>query len=302
MALQKIEDNTSRAAGKKYAEMVRVRLGTRLPVYLPQRVTPQLVRILKDFREKAMKIGIQQFVIQTHFISALEITPEARSAVRGLLSAGWMVTNQEVFTAAASRRGHSAKLRKVLNDIGILPYYNFQVKGHGENRHNFTPIARSVQEQNEEKTLGKVPGALLPEIKKLTGHPENMVDHINHLRQRHGLPFLATDRNVMNIPGVGKSLTFRVVGLTNDGRRILEFVHDHTRNHSPIIERMEKVTIIESKSIARYLKQLERLGENPAEYHAIYGYSIGETEERMPIYEYPEYGFRITDELTNLQL
>ena len=302
MARQKIEDNESRPEGKKYAEMVRIRLGTRLPVYLPHRITHDLVHILKEFREKAVKIGIQQFVVQTHFVSALEITPEAREAVKRLLSSGWMVTNQEVFTTAASRRGHSAKLRKVLNDIGILTYYTFQVKGHSENKHNFAPIARSVQEQHEEKSLGKVPGALLPEIKKLTSHPDYMVEQINHLRHRHGLPFLATDRNVMNIPGVGKSLTFRVVGLTNDGRRILEFEHDHTRNHSPIIENMEKVTIIESKSIARYLKQLEKLGENPAEYHAIYGYTIGETEGRMPIYEYPEYTYRVTDELTNLQL
>ncbi len=302
MACRKIEDNKSRSEGHKYAEMVRVRLGTRLPIYLPQRITPELTRILKTFREKASGIGVRQFVIQTHFVSALEVTPEALEAVRKLLLAGWMVTNQEVFTAAASRRGHSAKLRKVLNDIGILTYYTFQVKGHTENKENFTPIARSIQEQTEEKSLGTIPDVLLPEISKLNSHPQGLVDKIHNIRQRHGLPFLATDRSVMNIPGVGKSLTFRVVGLTNDGRRILEFTHDKSRNHSPIIHTMEKITIIESKSVSRYLKQLENMGEMPAEYHSLFGYSLGETEERMPIYEYPEYPFKITDKLTNLSI
>ena len=37
-----------------------------------------------------------------------------------------------------------------------------------------------------------------------------------------GLPFLATDRSVLNLPGIGKSLTYRVVGITRYGRRVLE--------------------------------------------------------------------------------
>ena len=302
MACQKIEDNKQRKEGEKYAEMQRVRLGTRLPVYLPQRITPELIRILTDFRRKASRIGIKQFVIQTHFVSALEVTPESRKAIEQLLSAGWMITNQEVFTAAASRRGHSAKLRKVLNDMGILTYYTFQVKGHFENRENFAPIARAVQEQVEEKVLGSITNVLWPEVKKLSSHPKGLKQKISSIRRRHGLPFLATDRNIMNIPGVGKSLTFKVIGLTNDGRRILEFEHDQDRNHSPIIHRMDKVTIIESKTISQYLRQIENMGESPAEYHSLFGYSMGETEKRMPIYEYPDYEYGATDELTNLEI
>jgi lysine 2,3-aminomutase len=101
---------------------------------------------------------------------------------------------------------------------------------------------------------------------------------------------------------VGKSLTFRVIGITRYGRRILEFDHDHTRFHSPIIEKMGKVVIIESKSVSEYLRQMEALGEDPAEYESLYGYSIGETEPRIPVYEYPHYDFEITDKLTNLQI
>jgi lysine 2,3-aminomutase len=83
---------------------------------------------------------------------------------------------------------------------------------------------------------------------------------------------------------------------------VLEFDHDITRTHSPIIEKMGKVVIIESKSIAGYLQQLEEMGEDISEYESLWGYSIGITENRLPVYEYPEYDFQITEEFTNLEL
>jgi lysine 2,3-aminomutase len=104
----------------------------------------------------------------------------------------------------------------------------------------------------------------------------------------------------MNIPGVGKSLTFRVIGITRFGYRILEFYHDATRNHSPIIKKQGNFVVVESKTIRQYLRQLERMGEDPNEYQTVYGYSIGETEARMSIYEYPAYKEEITSEYTNL--
>ena len=63
---------------------------------------------------------------------------------------------------------------------------------------------------------------------------------------------------------------------------------------------MGKLVIIESKSIAAYIRQLLSYGENIEEYEGVFGYSIGETEPRMPIYEYPEYSFEITSEYSNL--
>ena len=65
---------------------------------------------------------------------------------------------------------------------------------------------------------------------------------------------------------------------------------------------MKKVIIIESKSISEYLNQLEEIGENKDEYTDVYGYSIGETEARMPMYEYPETDTSITKEFTNLEI
>jgi len=302
MARNKRRANRSRPDGEKYAEMVRVRLGTRLPAYLPQRITPGLVQVLKEFKDKAVKVGIRQFVIQTHFETAMEITPESARAIRMLIGAGWTVTNQMVFTAGASRRGHAARLRQVLNDLGVLPYYTFTVKGYMENYHNFATNARAVQEQREEKVFGTVPERFHEEIRTFPELGEDIIDRIRQMRTEANLPFLATDRNVLNLPGVGKSLTYRVIGITRWGRRILEFDHDHTRTHSPIIEKMGRVVIIESKSIRQYLAQLEEMGEDPAEYESIWGYSIGETEPREPVFEYPSYDFRVTDRYTNLQL
>ncbi len=302
MALAKKQENEQRPEHEKYAEIVRIRIGTRLPVYLPQRITPALAAILAAFKEKASAIGVKQFVIQTHFVSPMEITPEARKAVKLLLQSGWAVANQLVFTAQASRRGHTAKLRQVLNDVGILTYYTFTVKGFKENSANFAPNARAVQEELEEKYLGRLPESKMDEVQELMHDAETITEHVQKLREENDLPFLATDRNILNLPGVGKSLTFRTIGVTRYGRRILRFDHDRTRNHSPIIDQMGKVVVIESKSINEYLRQLEDMGENRQEYEGVYGYSMGETEPRMPIYEYPGYDFDVTEELTHLEL
>jgi len=302
MAQRKKEANLHRPEGKKYAEMLRIRLGTRLLAYLPQRITDTLVEILADFKHKASDLGFQQFVIQCHFESAMEITPDVKKAVDKILSAGWIITNQQVFTTAASVRGHTAKLRKILNDIGIITSYTFTVKGYQENRHNFATNARAVQEQIEEKKIGLIPEKYYDDIEKFPSNVQNIVRDIEALRQKANLPFLGTDKNVLNLPGVGKSLTFRTIGILNDGRRILEFDHDGYRNHSPIINEMGKVVIIESKSIRDYLLQLNEIGEDLNEYESLYGYSIGVTEPRVPIYMYPEYNFKVTDEFTNFKM
>lgn len=302
MARSKREKNRQRPDGEKHAEIQRVRLGTRMLTYLPQRITPELVKILGDFRERASETGISQFLIQTHVESPMEVTPESTLAARRLTGAGWLITNQLVFTTAASRRGHTAKLRKVLNDAGILPYYTFTVKGYMENNFNFAPNARVVQEQLEEKIIGKIEQVHWETVRQFSENAEAISEKIDALRRSADLPFLGTDRNVLNLPGVGKSLTFRVVGITRYGRRILQFDHDITRSHSPIINKMGKMIIIESKSIHEYLRQLEEMGEDISQYEGLFGYSIGQTEPRVPIYEYPEYNYSLTREMSNLEV
>lgn len=302
MAIRKIEANKERPNGEKFAEMKRVRLGTRLPVYIPQRITEGLTEILRAFKEKASAIGFEQFVLQTHFQTAMEITPEVEAAVKRISDAGWIVCNQQVFTTASSRRGHSAKLRRALNDIGVLTYYTFSVKGFKENKYNFATNARIVQELNEEKWIGQIPSSKKELIKEFPKQAEHIKENINKLRDELDIPYLSTDRSVLNMPGVGKSLTFKVIGITSDGRRILEFDHDHNRRHSPIVDKMGKVTIIESKTITELLQQLEEMGEEMHDYVSIFGYSTSMTEDRMSIFEYPEYDYQVTDHMTNLEV
>ena len=120
MAVRKQRANLERPEGEKYAELQRVRLGSRLLAYLPMRINDELVEILREFKEKASAIGVKQFIIQTHFQTPLEVTPKAKEAIRKILSAGWIITNQLVYTVAASRRGHTTRLRQVLNSLGVV--------------------------------------------------------------------------------------------------------------------------------------------------------------------------------------
>jgi len=60
--------------------------------------------------------------------------------------------------------------------------------------------------------------------------------------------------------------------------------------------------IIESKSIGEYLAQLNEMGEDVSDLEGVYGYSMGQTETRMQVFEYPDYDFRVTDKLTKFEL
>ena len=302
MACRKRRANAGRPDGEKYAELQRVRLGSRLPAYLPMRVNDELVEILREFREKASAVGVKQFIVQTHFQTPLEVTPEAEEAIRKILSAGWLITNQLVYTVAASRRGHTARLRQVLNSLGVVCYYTFSVKGFEENRAVFTPNSRSMQEQVEEKVYGRLPGGQASELDALLADGRDTAAKLRRFMRKYRLPFLATDRSVLNLPAIGKSMTFRLVGLTPEGRRILRFDHDRTRRHSPIIDRMGEIFIVESKSVAAYLRQIGKMGEDPEDYASIWAYTRGETEPRFGLYEYPGFDFGVTDRMSNLEL
>ena len=313
MAVRKQRANLERPEGEKYAELQRVRLGSRLLAYLPMRINDELVDILREFKEKASAVGVKQFIIQTHFQTPLEVTPEAKEAIRKILSAGWIITNQLVYTVAASRRGHTTRLRQVLNSLGVVCYYTFSVKGFNENYAVFAPNSRSMQEQQEEKIYGQMTPEQAEELYKIletkvsagineekTKEDADTAKQIRRFMRKHHLPFLATDRSVLNLPAIGKSMTFQLVGLTEEGKRILRFEHDGTRHHSPIIDQMGQIYIVENKSLAAYLRQLSKMGEDPEDYASIWSYTKGETEPRFSLYEYPDFPFRITDKMLSL--
>ena len=49
-----------------------------------------------------------------------------------------------------------------------------------------------------------------------------------HILEKHNLPFLSTDRNVLNLPAIGKSMTFKQLVLL-PRKRIMLFDHDGSR-------------------------------------------------------------------------
>jgi len=80
------------------------------------------------------------------------------------------------------------------------------------------------------------------------------------------------------------------------------FTHDQSRRHSPAVQNTDQIFVVESKSIAAYLRQLEEMGENKDDYLGIYGYSVSLTEVRSEIFEYPSEQSNITSSYTNFEV
>ena len=55
MAARKRKANQERPEGEKYAELQRIRLGSRLPAYLPMRINNELVEILRTFKGESIR-------------------------------------------------------------------------------------------------------------------------------------------------------------------------------------------------------------------------------------------------------
>ena len=302
MALQKKKANEHRQDGEKYAEIQRIRLGTRLLAYLPMRIDDELISILKNFHDKAQKIGIRQFFIQTHFQTPLEMTKEAKEAIKRITATGWIITNQLVFNVAASRRGHTTALRKTLINNGVIPYYTFVVKGFRENYAVYAPIARVLQEREEEKAYGRLDGEQQNTFVELVQDNAPYIREVRNFLQDNNRLFVATDRSVLNLPGIGKSMTFKLIGITPQGERILCFDHDTSRKHSPAIQKIDKIYITENKSILSYLKQLDRLGEDVKSYQSIWEFTEGRTESKFQLYEYPPFQFHPTEIINHIEV
>ena len=100
------------------------RLGTRAPVTLPQRITPELCEVLKKH---------PPLYINTQFNHPLEVTPEAKAACDRLVEAGVVLGNQAVLLKGINDEPNiMKKLNQELLRIRVRPYYIFhakQVKG-----------------------------------------------------------------------------------------------------------------------------------------------------------------------------
>jgi lysine 2,3-aminomutase len=95
-----------------------IRIGTRVPVTLPQRLfDPSLVELISS---------VNKVWIQTHFNHPREITPEAARAVKALLGGGMPVNNHSVLLKGVNDSLDTmTKLLRGLLRIKVRPYYIF---------------------------------------------------------------------------------------------------------------------------------------------------------------------------------
>ena len=95
-----------------------IRIGSRVPVTLPQRITPNLCAILKKHHP---------FYINTHFNHPREITPETTKACGMLADAGIPLGNQAVLLKGVNDDPDvMVELMKKLLAIRVKPYYIYQ--------------------------------------------------------------------------------------------------------------------------------------------------------------------------------
>ncbi|MEJ2154445.1 MAG: KamA family radical SAM protein [Desulfobacteraceae bacterium] len=215
--------------------IVRIRIGTRTPVTLPQRITDSLANLVARYHVP----GKREMVIVSHFEHLYEITPEAVQAIQKFRRSGIDVYNQLVYTFFNSRKFEAAALRQKLRLIGVTPYYTFNTKGKEETDDFRVPIARLLQEQKEEARL--LPGTV------------------------------RTDTVVFNVPGLGKnyldaSQHHNVIAILPDGRRVYEF-HPWEKKLTLV-----DTYVYTDVSIHTYLKRLKAAGENPRDYRSIWYY------------------------------
>jgi len=110
-----------------------IRIGTKMPCVLPQRVTPKLCNMLKKYHP---------LYINTHFNHPWEITPESRRACSLLADAGVPLGNQMVLMKGVNDDPQVVKdLMQKLLACRVRPYYIYQADITKGTNHFRTPIS-----------------------------------------------------------------------------------------------------------------------------------------------------------------
>jgi lysine 2,3-aminomutase len=114
-----------------------IRIGSRTPVVMPQRITPELVGMLQKYHP---------IWLNTHFNHPKEITPESRDAVALLANAGIPVGNQSVLLKGINDCVNiMKKLVKRLIEIRVRPYYIYQCDLSKGIEHFRTPVSKGIE-------------------------------------------------------------------------------------------------------------------------------------------------------------
>ena len=114
-----------------------VRIGSRMPVVLPYRITTELVAMLKKH---------QPLWLNTHFNHPREITASAREALHLLADAGIPLGNQSVLLAGVNDCPRIMKsLVHKLVENRVRPYYLYQCDLSEGLSHFRTPIGKGIE-------------------------------------------------------------------------------------------------------------------------------------------------------------
>lgn len=114
-----------------------IRLGSRTPVVCPQRITPELVGMLKKYHP---------IWLNTHFNHSKEVTPETKKACALLADAGIPLGNQSVLLKGINDSVHI--MRDLVHDLVMMrvrPYYIYQCDLSMGIEHFRTPVSKGIE-------------------------------------------------------------------------------------------------------------------------------------------------------------
>jgi lysine 2,3-aminomutase len=131
-----------------------IRIGSRIPVVMPMRVTESLIKIIKS---------AQPVFLMTHFNHPREITVEAKNAISMFVDNGIPVFNQMVLLNGINNHPAIVQaLSRRLLYLRVKPYYMFQCDPSQGSDHLRTSVAESMQLQRD--LWGKLSGLAMPNL------------------------------------------------------------------------------------------------------------------------------------------
>ena len=129
-----LRDLLTKLRAIKHVEIIRI--GTRVPVSLPYRITEELASMLASFHP---------LWINTHFNSWRELTPEAASGIHTLLKHGIPIGNQSVLLKDINDSfDEMKKLLQGLVRMRVRPYYIYHPQVVQGTEHLRVPIEKGL--------------------------------------------------------------------------------------------------------------------------------------------------------------
>ncbi len=131
-----------------------IRIGSRMPVVCPMRITEDLVQMIRKFNPVFMMV---------HFNHAKEITPESKQALERMVDHGLPVMNQMVLLRGVNNSAEAVReLSRKLLLSRVKPYYMFQCDPSLGTDHFRTSLEESRAIQKE--LWGNLSGLALPQL------------------------------------------------------------------------------------------------------------------------------------------